>query len=81
MANRLAVAAAEVGPKKVLFVDLSNEAVSIGQTLADDQAAELFHVTRGLDSLEQFLQPSSWENLWLLPLARYSPVLRMSSSL
>ncbi len=68
VANRLAVAAAEDGAQKVLLVDLSYEAVSIGQTLADDQAAELFNVTRGLDSLEQFMQPSSWENLWLLPL-------------
>jgi Mrp family chromosome partitioning ATPase len=70
VASRLAIAAAEDGEQKVLLVDASSRVFSIHRTRAIDptnRAANEFQ------SLDQFLQPSPLENLWILPLAAAFP--------
>jgi Mrp family chromosome partitioning ATPase len=83
VASRLAIAAADEGDQKVLLVDANLEAPSVHRAFAIDQSPGLLNVAQGSHSLEQVLQSSSLENLWLLPLGtsyRDSPSIESPST-
>jgi protein-tyrosine kinase len=70
VASRLAIAAAEDREQKVLLVDASSKVVSIHQMR---EMSPTDRPRNGFQPLDQFLQPSPLENLWILPLAAAFP--------
>ncbi|MEX0679224.1 MAG: cellulose synthase operon protein YhjQ/BcsQ [Pirellulales bacterium] len=68
VASGLAIAAAEDGQAKVLLVDASPEAPVDYPIFALDQALRVHNVEQAAAALEQVLQPSYLEKLWVLPL-------------
>jgi Mrp family chromosome partitioning ATPase len=68
VASRLAIAAAEQEPGKVLLVDANPRADSAQHPWSADPAPGLFEVARGTHPLDQVLRPTALENLSVLPL-------------
>jgi Mrp family chromosome partitioning ATPase len=69
VASRLAIAAAEHGEEKVLLVDASSGVLSIHRIREMDPADRPWSEFQPLD---QFLQPTPLENLWILPLEAFA---------
>jgi Mrp family chromosome partitioning ATPase len=70
VASRLAIAAAEDGEQKVLLVDASSRVLPSSRTREMDPTSRPENEFQPLD---QFLQPSPLENLWILSLAAAFP--------